>query len=58
MAGEGDIGDVDAAPVCTVHPAVRLLRVYDRYLLTSEVTIAHASIYSRIGTVLASCGDF
>jgi hypothetical protein len=37
IAGEGDIGVVDGAPQCKLHPSVKTLRLYDRYLLTSEV---------------------
>eukprot|EP01048_Picozoa_sp_COSAG05_P023173 COSAG05_NODE_4909_length_1331_cov_0.757305_1_plen_61_part_00 len=34
---EGDIESVEGASQCEIHPAVTLLRVYDRYLMTTEV---------------------
>lgn len=34
--GYQPIGDVNGASTCVVHPSVSLVRVYDRYLLTSE----------------------
>jgi hypothetical protein len=36
IAGEGDIEVVDGANSCVVHPTLRALRVYDRYLMTTE----------------------
>jgi len=37
IAGGGGIGDVDGAPVCTVDTRkVRMVRVYNRYLTTTE----------------------
>lgn len=38
IAGQGDIGVVDGASQCKVNSAaVRMLRIYDRFLLTTEV---------------------
>ena len=36
IAGEGDIESVDGGAQCTLHPALRSLHVYDRFLLTTE----------------------
>ena len=36
IAGEGDIQSVDGAARCTLDPALRAVKVYDRFLMTSE----------------------